>query len=97
MAGANGGPRWNDALLDRMRELGDPVADKPVAAVLERGGVEAVNAMMRTLVRVDQPVPGALPDEIRDYLVAGFKLERGGERAPFDIPDRLARNWDMVA
>ena len=26
-----------------------------------------------------------------------FKLERGGERAPFDIPDRLARNWDMVA
>ena len=54
MAGANGSSRWTDALLDRMRELGDPVADRPVAAVLERGGVDAVNAIMRTLVR-DRP------------------------------------------
>jgi hypothetical protein len=46
MAGANGGSRWTDALLDRMRQLGDPLADGPVAAVLERGGVDAVNAMM---------------------------------------------------
>lgn len=64
MAGANGSPRWTDALLDRMRELGDPLADGPVAALLERGGVDAVNAMMQTLVRVDQPVPEALPGEI---------------------------------
>jgi hypothetical protein len=60
MAGANGSSRWTDALLDRMRELGDPVADRPVAAVLERGGVDAVNAIMRTLVRADQPVPDLL-------------------------------------
>ena len=40
MAGANGGSRWTDALLDPMRELGDPLADGPVAAVLERGGVD---------------------------------------------------------
>ncbi len=69
MAGTDGNARWTDALLDQMREFGDPVADKPVAAVLERGGVDAVNAMMRTLVRADQPVPQELPDEIRDYLV----------------------------
>ena len=74
MAGANGGSRWTDALLDPMRELGDPLADGPVAAVLERGGVDAVNAMMQTLVRVDQPVPEALPDEIRDYLVETLPL-----------------------
>jgi hypothetical protein len=42
VAGANGGSRWTDALLDRMRQLGDPLADGPVAAVLERGGVNAV-------------------------------------------------------
>ncbi len=74
MAGANRSSRWTDALLDRMRELGDPVADRPVAAVFERGGVDAVSAIMRTLVRVDQPVPEELPDEIRDYLVETLPL-----------------------
>jgi ER-bound oxygenase mpaB/B'/Rubber oxygenase, catalytic domain len=29
-------------------------------------------------------------------LVHGlFRLERGGERAPFDIPDHLARSWEL--
>jgi hypothetical protein len=74
MAGANGSPRWTDALLDRMRELGDPLADGPVAALLERGGVDAVNAMMQTLVRVDQPVPEEMPVEIRAYLVETLPL-----------------------
>ena len=27
----------------------------------------------------------------------GFQVERGGERAPFDIPDHLARNWELSA
>jgi ER-bound oxygenase mpaB/B'/Rubber oxygenase, catalytic domain len=74
MAGANGSPSWTDALLDRMRELGDPLADGPVAALLERGGVDAVNAMMQALVRVDQPVPEEMPDEIRAYLVETLPL-----------------------
>ena len=26
-----------------------------------------------------------------------FKLERGGERAPFDMPDHLARSWGLSA
>jgi hypothetical protein len=62
------GSRWTDELLDEMRTLGDPVADVPVGAVLESGGVERVNAVMRTLVRADQPVPAELPDELEDYL-----------------------------
>ena len=33
----------------------------------------------------------------RDLLGALFKLERGGERAPFDIPDHLARSWALPA
>jgi hypothetical protein len=74
MAGANGSSRWTDALLDHMRELGDPVADRPVAAVLERGGVDAVRAIMRTLVRVDQPVPEELPAEIQAYLLETLPL-----------------------
>ena len=74
MAGPNGSPSWTDALLDRMRELGDPLADGPVAALLERGGVDAVNPMMQALVRVDQPVPEEMPDEIRAYLVETLPL-----------------------
>jgi hypothetical protein len=74
MAQASRSSRWTDALLDRMRELGDPVADTPVAAVLERGGVDAVNAIMQTLVRVDQPVPEQLPDELQDYLAKALPL-----------------------
>ncbi|HWS94706.1 MAG TPA: hypothetical protein VN306_20115, partial [Mycobacterium sp.] len=31
-------------------------------------------------------------------LVRGiFAVERGGERVPFDIPDHLAREWDLLA
>jgi ER-bound oxygenase mpaB/B'/Rubber oxygenase, catalytic domain len=33
----------------------------------------------------------------RDLLDALFRLERGGERPPFDIPDHLARDWDLLA
>jgi hypothetical protein len=31
----------------------------------------------------------------RDLLDTGLKLERGGDRAPFDIPDHLARTWEF--
>jgi hypothetical protein len=74
MAGANGSSRWTDALLDRMQNTGDEFADKAVRAVFKAGGVDAVNAIMRTLVRNDQPVPEALPAEIRDYLTESLAL-----------------------
>ena len=67
MAGANGSSKWTDALLDRMRNTGDELADEPVRAVFRAGGVDPVNAIMRTLVRNDQPVPEELPPEIRAY------------------------------
>ena len=59
MAGANGSARWTDALLDRMRELGGPVADAPVAAVLERGRVDGglVPAPACTVDAVPDPGP----------------------------------------
>ncbi|WP_139830271.1 oxygenase MpaB family protein [Mycobacterium triplex] len=57
-----------NAKLDEMRQKGDPVADRAVEAVFNRNGVSAVNAVMRTLVRVDQPVPAELPPEVQQYL-----------------------------
>ena len=96
MAGANGSPRWTDALLDRMRELGDPLADGPVAALLERGGVDAVNAMMQTLVRVDQPVPEALPGEIRAYLVETLPLPDWADMGKIKRGQQLYETWGVL-
>jgi hypothetical protein len=95
MAGANGSSRWTDALLDRMRELGDPVADTPVAAVLECGGVDAVNAIMRTLVRVDQPVPEELPDELQAYLAETQPLPEWADMGRIKRGQQLFETWGL--
>ena len=66
--------RWTDELLDSMRHVGDPAADEPVAAVLDGGGADAVNALMQTLVTADQLVPAGLPAEIHEYLETTIDL-----------------------
>lgn len=96
MTRANGSSRWTDALLDRMRELGDPVADRPVAAVLERGGVEEVRALMRTLVRVDQPVPEELPDEIQAYLAETLLLPEWANMRKMKRGQQLFETWGVL-
>ncbi len=95
MAGADGSSRWTDALLDRMRELGDPVADTPVAAVFERGGVDEVNEIMRTLVRVDRPVPEQLPDELRDYLVETLPMPEWADMRKIKRGQQLFETYSL--
>jgi hypothetical protein len=96
MAAANRNSRWTDALLDRMREVGDPVADGPVAAVLERGGVDAVNAIMQTLVRVDQLVPEQLPDEVQSYLVETLPLPMWADMDKIKRGQQLFETWGVL-
>jgi hypothetical protein len=95
MAGADESSRWTDALLDRMRELGDPLADIPVAAVLERDGVDAVRALMRSLVRVDQPVPEELPDEIQAYLLETLPLPEWADADRIKRGQQLFETWGV--
>jgi ER-bound oxygenase mpaB/B'/Rubber oxygenase, catalytic domain len=95
MAYASRSSRWTDALLDRMRELGDPVADTPVADVLERGGVDRVNAIMQTLVRVDQPVPEQLPDELQDYLTTTLPLPEWADMQKIQRGQQLFETWGI--
>jgi hypothetical protein len=95
MAGTDGNARWTDALLDRMREFGDPVADTPVAAVLERGGLDAVRTMMRTLVRADQPVPEELPDEIQAYLFESLPLPDWADMDKIRRGQQLFETWGV--
>src|ERR1700744_4634174 len=79
-----------------MREVGDPVADGPVAAVLERGGVDAVNAIMQTLVRVDQPVPEQLPDEVQSYLVETLPLPKWADMDKIKRGQQLFETWGVL-
>lgn len=60
--------RYTDELLESLRAEGDPAPDAIVAAIAGRGEVGAVNAILRRLVRNDQPVPGELPDDIEAWL-----------------------------
>ena len=96
MAGANGNSRWTDALLDRMRQLGDPVADGPVAAVLERGGVDAVNAIMQTLVRVDQPVPEQCPTSSGPTWSTRLPLPEWADMGKIERGQQLFETWGVL-
>jgi ER-bound oxygenase mpaB/B'/Rubber oxygenase, catalytic domain len=96
MAGAKRNSRWTDALLDPMREVCDPVADGPVAAVLDRGGVDAVNELMHTLVRVDQLVPEQLPPELREYLEQSLPLPAWADTAKIKQGQQIFEEWGFL-
>jgi len=65
MARENTSSGLTNAKLNEMRKKGDPVADRAVEAVFNRGGVSEVNALLHKLVRVDQPVPLSCPRKFR--------------------------------
>ncbi|MGA7050550.1 MAG: oxygenase MpaB family protein [Mycobacterium sp.] len=71
------------------------MADVPVAAVLERGGVDAVNALMQTLVRVEQPAPEALPAEVRAYLVETQPLPGWADMGKIKRGQQLFETWGL--
>jgi ER-bound oxygenase mpaB/B'/Rubber oxygenase, catalytic domain len=74
-------PPWSDDLLDQMRGIGDPMADEAVGQVFADGSIEAVNAMMRTLVENDGLVSEQLPSVIRDYLTQSGQLPEWADPA----------------
>lgn len=62
--------RWSDAWLDSMRELGDPPADRVIAALFRDREVETARRLLRVLVQNDVPPPEGLPREVLEYLKA---------------------------
>ncbi|MBV8861293.1 MAG: DUF2236 domain-containing protein [Mycobacterium sp.] len=96
MVVTTGSSRWTDELLDRMRLLGDPVADTRVAAIMERGGVAAVNSVMRTLVRLEQPVPDELPSELKDYLDETRPLPDWADLAKINRAQQIFETWGFL-
>lgn len=61
---------WSDEYLDAMRSVGDPLADEVVATLLASDDERAVQRLMDTLVRNDQPPPEELPPAVRAYFAA---------------------------
>jgi len=96
MPGANKNSKWTDALLDRMRKQADPLADGPVAKVLDRGDVDAVNDLMHTLVRVDQLPPEQLPPELREYLEQSLPLPEWADTAKIKQGQQIFEEWGFL-
>jgi hypothetical protein len=89
MARAKASSGLTDAKLNEMRHKGDPLADDAVRAVLKRDGVPAVNAIMKNLVRVDQPVPAELPPEVQKYLEKTIDLPEWAETEKIERGQKL--------
>ena len=62
---------WTDEFLDRMRLVGDDLADRAVAALFAQQGTPEWSAMLRqydTLVENAGSLPPGLPPEVTEYL-----------------------------
>ena len=66
--------RWTEDLFDRMRRVGDPLADSAIKAVFEKGEVAAVNDLLTRLVRNDDVPAGPWPPQMGEYLSLSAQL-----------------------
>lgn len=60
--------KWTHEFLQSMRHETDPVADEVVAAVIESGGLEAYNKMLRELVNNRDGISDSLPKIVHEYF-----------------------------
>lgn len=61
-------PVISDAVLNRMRGIGDPAADRVVAELTARGQLAEVNRLLRQWVYNDQPLPSGLPSDLVSFI-----------------------------
>lgn len=66
--------KWTNEQLEHMREQTDPLADEVVAAVVDSGGLGALNETMRLLVNNRDVIPDSLPEIVQDYFEKTQKL-----------------------
>ena len=92
--------RWNDALLDAMRQTADPEADAVVASVFGDGpeAVEGVNRLLGGLFRSDEPVPPGLPPEVARHLELTGALPSWADEAKIATAQRLfsRAGWEVA-
>lgn len=81
MASTDNQPLWSDALLEPMRQAGDPLADDVIAQLFSHSQASSVNELMKTLVANETPEPATLPDVVRDYLAQTDRLPEWADPA----------------
>ena len=76
-------PSWSWAATGSLAGVGsglppwqvwDAEADPVIAAVIERGEVPAVNALLRTWTKNGQAVPAGLPSDLREFIEQARRL-----------------------
>ncbi|MBI5825492.1 MAG: DUF2236 domain-containing protein [Chloroflexi bacterium] len=60
--------RWTNEFLNEMRGVADPLADEVVKSVIESGGLEEFNKMIRHLVNNRDALPESMPKIVHDYF-----------------------------
>ena len=73
--------KWTSELLDPMREITDPLADEVVATVVNSGGLEAFDEMMKQLVNNRGKVPDSSPKIVHDFFEKTETLPEWAEKA----------------
>ncbi|MBT2488636.1 DUF2236 domain-containing protein [Streptomyces sp. ISL-96] len=73
-AGTGSDPNW----------VWDEEADRLLSAVIERGDVPKVNELLRTWTRNDQPLPGELPQYLREFIDKARRLPPWADRNKLD-------------
>jgi hypothetical protein len=76
--------RWTNELLDSMREMADPPADGVVEAVIQSGGLEAFDQLMRHLVNNRDVIPSSLPPVVHDFFEETKILPAWTDQAKID-------------
>ncbi|HEY1623366.1 MAG TPA: oxygenase MpaB family protein [Streptosporangiaceae bacterium] len=61
-------PVISDAILNQMRGIGDPAADRVVAALDARGQLPQVNKLLRQWTYNDQALPSGLPSDLVSFI-----------------------------
>jgi hypothetical protein len=74
-------PVISAAVLDQMRIMGDPAADRVVADLTAQGQLPAVNALLRRWVYNDQPLPSGLPSELVRFIDRARQLPPWADQA----------------
>lgn len=87
--------RFTDEFMEPMRLMCDPVADTPVAAVLDAGGADEVSALLHSIVRMGDPDPARLPGPIADYLATTAALPHWADGDKIDRAQSFFATWGL--
>jgi hypothetical protein len=80
---------WTDSFLGPMRQVGDPLADTVVENLFANNSIDAVNALMRSLVLNEYPEPSTFPPIVADYLKQLDQLPDWADMARIDTAQQV--------